>query len=84
MESLGYRVQFVRDGAEAFEAYRTAKESGHSFDVVIMDLTIPGGMGGKEALKKLKGIDRRLKLLYRAAILMTRSCLIIKNTVLWG
>ena len=61
LESLGYRVKFVRDGTEAFEAYKTAKESGHPFDVVIMDLTIPGGMGGKEALKKLKGIDPSVK-----------------------
>jgi len=61
LESLGYRVKVVRDGVEAIEAYRTAKESGHPFDVVIMDLTIPGGMGGKEALRKLKGIDPAVK-----------------------
>ena len=35
LESLGYRVTFVRDGAEALTAYKTAKESGHPFDVVI-------------------------------------------------
>ena len=37
--------------------YREAKESGHAFDVVIMDLTIPGGMGGKETIKKLLAYD---------------------------
>jgi PAS domain S-box-containing protein len=56
LESLGYSVGFVRDGSEAIAAYKKAEESGEPFDVVIMDLTIPGGMGGKEALKKLKGI----------------------------
>jgi CheY-like chemotaxis protein len=61
LESLGYRVTFVKDGTEAFVVYKTAKESGTPFDVVIMDLTIPGGMGGKEALKKLKETDPAVK-----------------------
>ena len=50
---LGYEVQCVRDGNEAIKLYLKAKRSGRSFDAVIMDLTIPGGMGGKEAVKKL-------------------------------
>ena len=37
--------------------YRKAKESGQTFDVVIMDLTIPGGMGGKEAVQELLAYD---------------------------
>jgi len=61
LESLGYTVEFVRDGAEAYVVYKMAKESGQPFDAVIMDLTIPGGMGGKEALRKLKGIDPGVK-----------------------
>jgi PAS domain S-box-containing protein len=59
--SLGYTVELVRDGAEAVAVYQTAKESGYPFDAVIMDLTIPGGMGGKEALKKMKAIDPSVK-----------------------
>src|SRR3990172_12074045 len=54
---LGYEVDFAKDGKEAIELYKKAKESGKSFDVVIMDLTIPGGMGGKETVKKLLEID---------------------------
>ncbi|MBF0506020.1 MAG: response regulator [Nitrospirae bacterium] len=54
---LGYEVESVKDGAEAIEVYSNALESGKPFDVIIMDLTIPGGMGGKEAIKKLHEID---------------------------
>lgn len=54
---LGYKAQFARDGAEAIELYERAAESGHPFDCVVMDLTIPGGMGGKETIKKLREID---------------------------
>ncbi|MBE9546567.1 MAG: response regulator, partial [Proteobacteria bacterium] len=52
LKHLGYEVAFAEDGAEAIEMYRNSP-----FDVVMMDLTIPGGMGGKEAIKKLLEID---------------------------
>ena len=54
---LGYEVHCVQDGAEAIQQYDLAKRSGQPFDAVIMDLTIPGGMGGKETIKKLLDID---------------------------
>ena len=54
---LGFETAKAEDGREAMELYRKAKESGHAFDVVIMDLTIPGGMGGKETIKKLLAYD---------------------------
>lgn len=50
---LGYTVALARDGEEAVEMYRKSAEAGAPFDIVIMDLTVPGGMGGKEAIKKL-------------------------------
>ncbi|HMK48684.1 MAG TPA: ATP-binding protein [Thermodesulfovibrionales bacterium] len=53
LEDLGYTVTFAKDGAEAISLYKDAKESGLPFDVVIMDLTVPGGIGGKEATKEL-------------------------------
>jgi PAS domain S-box-containing protein len=53
----GYKAELTSDGAEALEKYAEALESGEPFDAVIMDLTIPGGMGGKEAVKKLLKID---------------------------
>jgi len=57
LQELGYGVHCVGDGAEAIAQYEQAKKSGQSFDAVIMDLTIPGGMGGKETIKKLLDID---------------------------
>ena len=58
---MGYEVDFAQDGAEAVEIYRKAKNSSAPFDVVIMDLTVPGGIGGKEALEKLREIDPGIK-----------------------
>lgn len=58
---LGYDVEIAGDGAEAIQKYKNAKESEVSFDVVIMDLTVPGGMGGKEAIQKLIEIDPEVK-----------------------
>jgi PAS domain S-box-containing protein len=57
LKHLGYDVEFAGDGSEAIELYRKAKESGKPFDLVIMDLTVPGGMGGKEAIRRLIEID---------------------------
>lgn len=54
---LGYQVKLTRDGLEAIETYREAKETGDPFHAVIMDLTIPGGLGGKDALRKIMEID---------------------------
>ncbi len=58
---LGYEAVGVANGEEALERYAEALEAGRPFDVVLMDLTIPGGMGGKEALAKLKEIDPQVK-----------------------
>jgi two-component system cell cycle sensor histidine kinase/response regulator CckA len=61
LEKLGYEPEFAKDGAEAIEIYKAAMESGMTYDAVILDLTIPGGMGGKEAIKKLLEIDPEVK-----------------------
>ena len=57
LETLGYEVKSVNGGAEALLAYKVAKETATPFDAVIMDLTIPGAMGGQEAVGKLHEID---------------------------
>ena len=59
----GYEVVLTEDGAETIEQYTKAKDSGEPFDAVIMDLVIPGGMGGKEAIKELLKIDPEAKVL---------------------
>ncbi|HXX56473.1 MAG TPA: PAS domain S-box protein [Thermodesulfovibrionales bacterium] len=60
---LGYEVETARHGAEAVALYEKAGESGRPFDVVIMDLTIAGGMGGKEAAERLIGMDPAVKVI---------------------
>ncbi len=54
---LGYGVTSAREGSEALRLYAEAMKSGRPFDLVIMDLTIPGGMGGKEAIQALRKLD---------------------------
>ncbi|MCD6380547.1 PocR ligand-binding domain-containing protein [bacterium] len=57
LEKSGYLVETIREGKQAIEMYKQSMEAGKPFDVVIMDITIPGGMGGKEAIKKILEID---------------------------
>ena len=57
LKRLGYEAELARDGAEALRRYREAAEAGKPFSAVIMDLTIPGGMGGKEAIRRLLELD---------------------------
>jgi PAS domain S-box-containing protein len=61
LEFLGYEAQLVKDGTEAIDAYRVAMESGRSFSAVIMDLTIRGGMGGRETIQRLMALDPEAK-----------------------
>ncbi len=57
LQLIGFEAEVTGDGAEALARYARAHESGEPFYAVIMDLTIPGGMGGKEAISKLLEID---------------------------
>jgi len=57
LEESGYHVDSATEGREAIEKYVAEKEHGTPFDIVIMDLTIPGGMGGREAVAELLKID---------------------------
>ena len=61
IRALGHGAAFASQGKEAIEKYLEAKESGQPFDIVILDLTIRGGMGGTETLKKLLEIDSHVK-----------------------
>jgi CheY-like chemotaxis protein len=61
LKIIGYTVAFAKDGLEAIELYKNAMAEGIPFDVVLMDLTIPGGVGGKDAIKKLHAIDPDVK-----------------------
>jgi two-component system cell cycle sensor histidine kinase/response regulator CckA len=54
---LGYEVDYASDGATAIDKYQEAIRAGRPFDLVIMDLTIPGGMGGQETIQALLKIE---------------------------
>ena len=61
LSMMGYQTQVSRDGGECIDLYKQALDSGQPFDVVILDLTVPGGMGGEEAIKRLREIDPAVK-----------------------
>ena len=61
LRQLGYEGHTASDGKEAIALYQQAKENGQPFDLVIMDLTVPGGMGGREAIAHLHEIDSGVK-----------------------
>lgn len=60
LEFLGYEATFACDGAEALELYGTAMKNKEPFHCVLLDLTVPGGMGGKETMMKLLEMDARV------------------------
>lgn len=63
LSRLGYQAILARDGEEAIDLFIKAKESGEKIDALILDLTVPGGMGGKATIEKLLEIDPQVKAL---------------------
>ncbi|MEA3334220.1 MAG: PAS domain S-box protein [Pseudomonadota bacterium] len=61
LEMHGYEVVAVADGVVMLETYKTALAEGLIFQAVLMDLSIPGGMGGREAIGRLREIDADVK-----------------------
>jgi PAS domain S-box-containing protein len=61
LNRLGFEAELAADGAEAVRMYQTAQSGGQPFDLVIMDLTVPAGMGGQEALERLRQINPDVK-----------------------
>ncbi len=61
LNRLGYEPELAQDGAEAIELYKRAMNSDKPFDAVILDLTVKGGMGGKDAVKELLEINPQVK-----------------------
>ena len=60
LEFLGYTPEVVSSGSAAVERYKRALASGCPFDAVILDLVVPEGMGGREAMAQLGVIDRKV------------------------
>jgi two-component system, cell cycle sensor histidine kinase and response regulator CckA len=57
LDYLGYHATTCENGSEAVARYQASRETGHPFAAVILDLTVPGGMGGKEAAQQILGLD---------------------------
>jgi CheY-like chemotaxis protein len=57
LKFLDYDVKFARDGVAAIDLYKREKNAGTPFDIVILDLSVPDGMGGKETIGLLKAYD---------------------------
>lgn len=63
LEGMGYEAEFAQDGKQALEKYALAQQDGAPFDAVIMDLIIPAGMGGREAMEQLRAIDPQARVI---------------------
>ena len=61
LKRLGFEMTAVVDGAETVREYTAAREAGRPYDLVILDLTVPGGMGGSEAMEKLRELDPKVR-----------------------
>jgi CheY-like chemotaxis protein len=57
LQYMGYDVESCADGGEAVECFQKAREIDNPFACVILDLTVPGGLGGRETAARLLGID---------------------------
>ena len=61
LNRLGHDVEAVDDGTAAVERYARALKSGKPFDAVLLDLVVPGGMGGRETIELLNEVDPHVK-----------------------
>ena len=61
LKRYGFEVEFASDGLQAVELYRLRRREGAPFAAVILDLNIPGGMGGAEAMQLLLQVDPAAK-----------------------
>ena len=61
LKHLGLQVETVANGEDVLQRYFEAKATGTPFDIVLMDLTVPGGMGGREAMEQLRKLDPQVR-----------------------
>ncbi|HYD83524.1 MAG TPA: ATP-binding protein, partial [Opitutus sp.] len=61
LRRFGFEVACATDGAQAVRMYQEAQDGGEPFTLVMMDLTVPGGMGGREAIAQLRRIDPKVR-----------------------
>jgi two-component system, cell cycle sensor histidine kinase and response regulator CckA len=61
LTGMGCEVALAADGAEAIEKWTASRARGSPFDVVVVDLTVPGALGGVETLERLRSLDPAVK-----------------------
>jgi len=61
LKFLNFDVMFATDGLAAIDLYKKEKIAGSPFDIVILDLSVPTGMGGKETIEELRKFDPAVK-----------------------
>jgi CheY-like chemotaxis protein len=61
LKFLDYEVMFAKDGLAVLDLYQKEKSAGVPFDIVILDLTISSGLGGKETIRELRKLDPGVK-----------------------
>lgn len=61
LSEQGFEVETAEEGGKAIELYQAAQAAGRPFDIVILDLTVPGGLGGKETIEVLRRLDPEVK-----------------------
>jgi len=61
LKRLGLEIFPTAEGSETVEEYEKSLKSSSPYDLVVLDLTVPGGMGGKESINKLLNIDPNIK-----------------------
>jgi PAS domain S-box-containing protein len=61
LATVGCEAELAKDGNEAIELYKISMDSNHPFDAVILDLTVPSGLGGKDTVLKLRELDSEVK-----------------------
>jgi DNA-binding NtrC family response regulator len=61
LSQLGYEPELANNGAETIELYKESMDSGQPFDLVILNLTVKAGMGGKDTVKKLQELYPQVK-----------------------
>lgn len=57
LEHLGFEVGVARNGEQAIEMYAESLENNRPYDALVLDLTVKGGMGGKETIRKVLYLD---------------------------
>ena len=57
LKKLGFEIYPTAEGSETVREYKKSLKSSSPYNLVVLDLTVPGGMGGKEAIDKLISID---------------------------